>query len=264
MNINELSKRAQMISDLANCNLGQLEGKCQEEIEVQDFYLGILRRQAVLLSDLALILNNRDSRYISTPFIILRSLLDDFLHLLYLELHIDKDAEIVKINADAYKHSFGSLKALTDSNYENFEGLYPFYLKNEELEKLKIQFSQKEKNKKYFKDIDNFVFKKFITCGQVYERIKSTREVNIYCDRAYYLWKEFSLFVHYSIYSFKMELEGSDENMNIIDESLQYCYNSVSLSFKYFELELDIQFIDDDMLKKVYGNKLISSINNSK
>ena len=61
-----------------------------------------------------------------------------------------------------------------------------------------------------------------------------------------------------------MELEGSDENMNIIDESLQYCYNSVSLSFKYFELELDIQFIDDDMLKKVYGNKLISSINNSK
>lgn len=264
MNMNELCQRAQMISDLANRNLGQLVGKCQEEIEVQDYYLGVLRRHAVLLSDLALILKNRNSQYISTPFIILRSLLDDFLHLLYLELHIDKETEIVKINADAYKQSFGSLKSLTDSNYENFDGLYPFYLKNEELEELKAQFSQKEKNKKYFKDVDNFVFKKFLKCSQVAERIKSTREINIYRDRAYYLWKEFSSFVHYSIYSFKMELEKSDENMNIIDESLQYCYNSVNLAFKYFEIKLNIQFIDDDVLREIYGNKLISSINSSK
>lgn len=264
MNMNELCQRAQMISDLANRNLGQLVGKCQEEIEVQDYYLGVLRRHAVLLSDLALILKNRNSQYISTPFIILRSLLDDFLHLLYLELHIDKETEIVKINADAYKQSFGSLKSLTDSNYENFDGLYPFYLKNEELEELKAQFSQKEKNKKYFKDVDNFVFKKFLKCSQVAERIKSTREINIYRDRAYYLWKEFSSFVHYSIYSFKMELERSDENMNIIDESLQYCYNSVNLAFKYFEIKLNIQFIDDDVLREIYGNKLISSINSSK
>ena len=71
MNINELSQKAQMISDLANQNLGQLAGRCQEEIEVQDYYLGILRRQVVFLSDLALLLNNRNSQYISTPFIIL-------------------------------------------------------------------------------------------------------------------------------------------------------------------------------------------------
>ncbi len=83
---------------------------------MQDYYLGVLRKQAILLSDLSLILKNRNSEYISTPFIVLRSLLDDFMHLLYLETHSDKATEITRINADSYKHSFHSLKDLTDSN----------------------------------------------------------------------------------------------------------------------------------------------------
>lgn len=73
------------------------------------------------------------------------------MHLMYLELSNNKEEEIIKINAEAYKHCFVSLQNLTDSNYEHFDGKYPFYLKQEEVEKVKKQFVNKDENKKYFK-----------------------------------------------------------------------------------------------------------------
>lgn len=252
MNTNDLSHLAQMIADLANSNLEQLQGKCQEEEDVQDYYLGILQKQALLLSDLSIILKNRQSKYISTPYIILRSLLDDFIHLLYLELSNNNEEEIIKINAEAYKHSFVSLQNLTDSNYEHFDGKYPFYLKREEMEDIKKRFADKDKNKKYFKNITRFKFKSFMTFNTLVGRITHSREIKIYRDRAYYLWKEFSEFVHYSTFSFKMEQQDAPENMNKIDEAFQYCYNSIYLSFKYFTFEYDLNFINNEFLRKRY------------
>lgn len=253
MNTDELSRLAKMISDLANSNLGQLEGKCQDEDSIQDYYLGVLQRQAILLSDLSTILKNRNSEYISTPYIILRSLLDDFLHLMYFHLCKERDSEIIKVNAVAYKQSFVSLMNLTNSNYENFEGKYPFYLKKEEVEELKNIFASKPENQKYFQVPSRFKFKDFMTFDTLVHRINHSRETKIYRDRAHYLWKEFSSFVHYSTYSFKMEMQNAPENMNIIDESFQYCYNSVFLSFQYFASELELKFIDNELLNKRYG-----------
>lgn len=93
-------------------------------------YAGLLFRYFTKTSPLIvrLIYNseNRQSKYISTPYIVLRSLLDDFMHLMYLELSNNKEEEIIKINAEAYKHCFVSLQNLTDSNYEHFDGKYPF------------------------------------------------------------------------------------------------------------------------------------------
>lgn len=253
MDTNNLSHLAKIISDLANSNLEQLQGKCQDEKDMQDYYLGILQKQALLLLDLSTILKNRQSKYISTPYIVLRSLLDDFMHLMYLELSNNKEEEIIKINAEAYKHCFVSLQNLTDSNYEHFDGKYPFYLKQEEVEKVKNQFVNKDKNKKYFKEITRFKFKSFMTFNTLVGRINHSREIKIYGDRAYYLWKEFSEFVHYSTFSFKMEQQDTPENMNKIDESFQYCYNSIYLSFKYFASEYDLNFIDNEALRKRYG-----------
>ena len=242
-----------MLSELVNENLGSLEGRCQDPIEIQDYYLGILRRQGILLSDLALILKNRNAEYISTPFIILRSLLDDFIHLLFLENHEDRETEITRINADSYRHSFNSLKDLTDSNYEHFNGRYPFYLTREQLQELKDQFIAKEKNKRYFKNPDTFKFKVFKRFSDMAKCFSISGRVDIFRDRAYYLWKEFSSFVHYSKYSFEYELQNAPENLNMIDESFQYSYNSIYLAFKYFEREFKIEFIDNTDLRERYG-----------
>ncbi|BEG99081.1 hypothetical protein [Bacteroides sedimenti] len=58
---NELSETAKKLSDLANDNIALLEGKCQIKIEIQDCYLGMLRRHAIILSELSTILKNRNS-----------------------------------------------------------------------------------------------------------------------------------------------------------------------------------------------------------
>lgn len=52
---NELSEEAKKMFELANANLNLLAGKCQKKHEEQDYYLGIIRRQAIVFSDLSLI-----------------------------------------------------------------------------------------------------------------------------------------------------------------------------------------------------------------
>ena len=144
--MNELSKQAKKLAELANKNLGQLAGKCQIKNEIQDYYLGILRRQAIMLLDLSKIFENRNQELVTTPYIILRSMLDDFLHILFLELQNDKEEQIVRINAKAHKQTFKSLKELTDSNHKHFNGNYEFYLNKQQFEDLKQTFIGKEEN----------------------------------------------------------------------------------------------------------------------
>jgi hypothetical protein len=220
---------------------------------MQDYYLGILRKQAIQLLDLSILLKNRNPEYISTPFIILRSLLDDFLHLLYLETHADKETEITKINADSFKQSFIALEDLTDSNYKHFEGKYTFYLTKEQLCEIKEKFVSKKSNKKYFKNPESFKFIPFMTFSDMVKCSAYSRNVDIFRDRAFYLWKEFSSFVHYSNYSFKYEAHPAKENLYMIDESFQYCYNSIYLAFKYFERELKFEFNDNTELRIKHG-----------
>ncbi|QOG88787.1 hypothetical protein HUE46_01435 [Flavobacterium columnare] len=182
--MNELSEQAKKLAELTNKNLDQLAGKCPIRNEVQDYYLGIIRRQAIMLLDLSKILENRNRELVTTPYIILRSMLDDFLHLLFLELREDKEEQIILINAKAHKQTFKSLKELTDSNHKHFNGGYQFYLNNEQFEALKEIFKGKEENQKYFQDIATFKFKNFLQLSQVASSINSTGEVEIFKDRA--------------------------------------------------------------------------------
>ncbi|MBD0333027.1 MAG: hypothetical protein ICV66_10250, partial [Chitinophagaceae bacterium] len=229
--MNSLRDEAKLLAALANSNLDSLAGKCSEKKEVQDYYLGILRRQAILHLDLERILDNRNPELITTPFILLRSLLDDFLHLLYLELCQDKEEQIININAKSHKLTFQSIEELTISNHNHFNGEYGYYLDYEQFQFLKEKFLEKPENDKYFIDKEKFKFKSFLQLSQVAENIKHSREVQIFKDRAFYLWKDFSSFVHYSNFSFYLELNVDHTNLQKIEEALQYCYNSIYLAF---------------------------------
>jgi len=92
-----------------------------------------------------------------------------------------------------------------------------------------------------------------MTFSTMTDMISISKEVEIYKARVYYLWKEFSSFVHFSNYSFEYELQDSEENLSMIYESFQYVYNTIYLSFKYFERELKLEFIDDNELNKKFG-----------
>jgi hypothetical protein len=253
INIEHLTKDAKLLAELANSNLENLQGKCPDKIEVQDYYLGILRRQATLFLDLEKILKDRNPELITTPFILLRSLMDDFLHLLYLELHDEKEEQILKLNANSTRQSFNSLEDLTKSNHKYFDGKYKFYLNNDQFDALKTKFKEKPENDKYFEDKDSFKFKKFISLTQVAQNITHSRDVEIFKDRAFYLWKEFSSFVHYSNSSFYLSMNPNPINLQKIEEGFQYGYNSIYLAYRYFERKLGIEFIDNDALNERHG-----------
>ena len=195
MTTNELSILAKNLHDFANLNIAKLDEVIQLKDKTHGYYLGIIRKQAILTFDLSLILKDRDSDYISTPFIILRSLLDDYLHILYLETCVDKSSEIEKINASSYKEVFKSIQHLTQSNYKHFEGKFQFYLTQEQVDEIKTKF--KEKHQNYLKENAEFEFKNFMPFTNMVNGIDISREVNIYKDREYYLWKEFTGFVHF-------------------------------------------------------------------
>ena len=253
MTIEHLTNEANLLAELANSNLGSLEGYCHDKIEIQDYYLGILRRQAILHLDLERILKNRNSELITTPFILLRSLMDDFLHLLYLELHTNKEEEIIKINAKGYKQSFKSIEDLTNSNHNHFNGTYRNYLNNKQFQALKDKFTGNPRNDKYFKNKNEFKFKNFIPLTHVAENITYSKNVDKFKDRAFYLWKEFSSFVHYSNISFYLETNLNPINLQKIEEGFQYCYNSIYLAFKYFERTFGIEFNDNEKLRERHG-----------
>ena len=179
--------------------------------------------------------------------------MDDFLHLLYLELHAKKEEEIVKINAKTHKESFKSIEQLTKSNHNYFNGAYKYYLNSEQLQALKNTFSEEPENDKYFMDKKNFKFKNFIPLSQLSDNITHSRDVEIFKDRAFYLWKEFSSFVHYSNTSFYQEINPNPVNRQKIEEGFKYCYNSIYLAFKYFERTLGVQFIDNEQLRDRHG-----------
>jgi hypothetical protein len=48
-------------------------------------------------------------------------------------------------------------------------------------------------------------------------------------------------------------MADAEQNLLMIDESLQYCYNSIYLAFKYFERTLKIGFKDNVELGSKYG-----------
>ena len=255
MNTDTLAIKAKLLAELANLNLNSFAGKFRnpQKNDIQDYYIGLLRRQAILLIDLEIILNHRNPNLITTPYILLRSLLDDFLHVIYLELHKNREEEIVKITAKTYKQSFKAIENLTNSNHNHFNGQYALYLTNEELQEYKDTFSGKAVNDKYFIDKDNFRFKQFIPLSQVAENITHSRKVEIFSDRAFFLWKEFSTFVHYSTFSYYLENNPDTTSLYKMEEAFQYSYNTIYLSFKYFERNHNIEFIDSIELKEQFG-----------
>lgn len=247
-----LSDISHRLYSMANATLEQLDGKCTDPEETQDYYVGLLRRQAQLTYDLHTILVSRPKENLTTPYIILRALLDDFLHVLYLDLSDNIDEEIVCINAKGHRDNFKSLKNLTDSENQEYHGQNFGYLSEEAYEELKIVFKSKPKNQKYFTDIDNFELKGFKTMAQMALSINSTENNNIARDRTYFYWKSFSSFVHYSTWCYDYETTGDILKLKHMEESLQYVFNTIHFCSCYFRQTKGTNcYVDKFLLKEM-------------
>jgi hypothetical protein len=243
-----LATECRRLHDCTQKNLNQLAGLCQTEETAQDYYLGMIRRQAVMTLDLRTILEKSPVDNLTTPAIICRCLIDDFLHMFYLHQEGNEEENIVRINAEAYAESFKSLNAITNSNHQHFQGRYTLYTTGTQLQQVKEKFAANPKNKKYFSNLSKLEFKKFITNADLAVGIKDN-ELNKISLRALYMWKEFSVFMHYSNITFGYETNVSNRDIFLLEfeETLLYCYNTIKWAFKFFEKRNHLTFIENGL-----------------
>jgi len=248
-----LAVEAKKILDFANANLGQLKGKWGKKDTTQDYFLGIIRRQTIILYDLIALLQNSPHNNFTSLFILCRCLADDFLYVFYLKMHNDEDENIVRISANAYNKSFMALDVLTESNHKHFNGEFPFYLTRGKLNELKNYFKSKNENAKFFKDKEKFVFKSFLQLTQLAGKTEDF-ELSKLTLRAFYLWKQFSDFVHYSNSTFGLEMNNENEQtyLRMIEEVFLYTFNTVELAFRYFIKKHNLKLIVDPKLNERY------------
>jgi len=245
---------AKKVAAFADSNLGQLAGMCQEKIMLQDYYLGMIRRQAILLSDIAILIEHTAHHNISSIFIIVRCLLDDFLHVLYFKLNGDEEENITKLNADVHRQMFKSVEVIMESNHLHFEGQNPFYITDEAFVALKEQFINRGENDIYFVNKGQFRFKKFKTLLEIASGITDF-DLSKLSQRAFYFWKDTSEFIHYSNTTFEKEINADNKqhNLAILEEIILYSYNTIELSFRYFRDLHAFDLIDEDNLAERYA-----------
>ena len=99
-----LAKESLKIHSCTEENLRLLGGKCTSKESTQDYFLGIIRRQSILTMDLSTILEKSQGNNLTTPLVICRCLIDDFLHLFYLINNSNQEENIIRINAGEPTH----------------------------------------------------------------------------------------------------------------------------------------------------------------
>ena len=247
-------RQLQRLSDFAEDNLGQLDGVKLDEInEIQDYYLGYIRRQSFFAFDLISIFKYSPHKSFVTQFILSRCIVDDYLHLLYLINQADVNEAIICFNADAHKKNFDKISELTDVNEGILGGSFPLYPTSKIRDEVKEKLQKNPNKAQYFTDITNFEFKSAKATGNFIKDFPKDK-FGAQVRRAYYLWRHLSDYVHYSKFSFDLEFypENRDNALNIIQEMIYYSYRLVKISFKYFEDAFGLTLKDRHSLSTHY------------
>ncbi len=250
---NIIIEQLKKLSDFAEENLNQLDGKLKEEHEVQDFYFGYIRRQWFFSIDLISIFSHSPHKSFISQFILSRCILDDYLHLIYIQSQPDINEAIVSFNADAHKKNFDKISELADVNETILGGSFPFYPTYKQRDEIKEKMQKSPKKSNYFIDIPSFRFKSFKQTGNFIKDFPKD-QFRAQIRRAYYLWRHLSDYVHYSKFSFDLEFypENNENSLNIIQEIIYYSYKVVKLSFEYFQTTYDLKIIDRHNLQSFY------------
>jgi len=227
----------------------------EENEEINSTYLGLLLRQLTLNSDLALLLEKKKHIYHTSQLILLRCLIDDFMHIVYIANQANPDELIVNYNADAYAKNFQKLKDLATLNEEKLGGDYPHYPTYKMLNEVADKMKKNPLRNQYLSDIENFKFKTFKNTGNIIRDL--TNEVYAHqLKRAYFIWRKLSDFVHYSNMAFNEEQTidpGNDYTYNEFAEIIFYSYRTSMICLSHFHNKHGLEIVDKHKLAEYYA-----------
>ncbi len=242
------------LSDFAEENLGQFENiKLDDKNEIQDFYLGLIRRQSFFALDLTAMFKCSPHKSFVSHFILSRCIVDDYLHVIYAVNQPDVNEAILTFNADAHKKNFEKISELTDVNENILGGNFPLYPTSQMRDTVKQKLQTNPDKAQYFVDAAAFKFKSAKTTGNFIKDFPQDK-FGAQIRRAYYFWRHLSDYVHYSKFSFDLEFypENRDNALNIIQEMIYYSYRIIKISFQYFITTHNLKLIDQHNLTAFY------------
>jgi len=210
------------------------------------FLLGLSSRHAIILQDIHFILRDNPASQLTSCFILFRSLMDDFLTLLYFEAGNFNPEDLNKHAAESEKHWFKMYDQSREINEEHFGYANPDLATQQFVDQQKANFAALPGNDILFEDKAQFKFKKFpTTADQVKEMVKRYLDETGKSDEqkqtdkkiakanvhAYVIWMLLSKYVHYSYRSYQLETSKETRQTEIeqMGEILMYCFKAVHI-----------------------------------
>ncbi|EOZ98903.1 hypothetical protein A33Q_0886 [Indibacter alkaliphilus LW1] len=238
----DITKLALQVAETSNLILESLNKKIKPDFK-DSYLLGILSRSAVINYDINQILSKNNHNLHTSVFILLRCLLDDFIHILHLLQNNFEEEEIVKIAASAHRQRFKTLEESRKINYKFFGGENNQLQTQSREDELKEEFLQNPNNDIFFQEKSEFKFKKFKTVQQLVDNLPETEigQANVH---AFILWKFLSQYIHFSNLTFYMENQEETRKIEIaqLEEVLFYCYKTIVCAFD--ELKKRHEFLE--------------------
>jgi len=245
MNKLEASELASNIGDIAADILIQLSQKKIKPSLIEQYFLGVLERERIILRDISEILKRNSENHITSAFVLFRVLLDDFIRFFSVYTSDNKEEEINIIYTDAYKKWFNNFQDMVNINSKLFNGQHPNIISQNELDLEKRNFRSKQENKKYFSDLLNFKFKKAKNISEVFENIDDKNKIKGNLD-SYNIYRLLSNYVHFSqlTYNLTHDKETREIEINQIEHILIFCYKMLLMQFDFLQPKYQIVLND--------------------
>lgn len=258
MTKDETAQLAEDIGNIAADILLQLNQHKFSPTFVEQFYLGILVRERIILRDTSVILKNNHEQQITCAFILLRVLLDDFIRLfsVYARTNSMED-EIINIQADAHSHRFKNIKESIEINNTYYNGQHPSLSTQQMFDAEKQKFLNNPEFDKFFEDKATFKFKKLPPISNVFKLmqsdVKTTANVH-----SYIVYKFLTQHVHYSNLTFYLDNDTTSRKLEIdqIEEILLYSIKMLVMQFDYFRQTYTLSW-NDTIVSNYFNAKIV-------
>lgn len=250
MTKNEIAHLAEDIGNVAADILSQLNGYKIRPTFVEQFYLGLLVRERLILRDASEILKYNQEKQITSAFILFRVLLDDYIRLFSVYAKTNSmENEIIKIQADAHSHRFKNIQESVKINETYYNGQHTSLSTQQLYEAEKQKFLNNPEFDKFFENKAMFTFKKLPHISKVFELmrsdVKTTANVHSYC-----VYKFLTQHVHYSNLTFYLDNDLTSRKVEIdqIEEILLYAIKMLVIQFDYFKQTYSLVWNDTKVL----------------
>jgi len=234
MNKDEVAQLSEEIGKMAEDILLQLQSLQLKPNFVEKFYYALLIRERTILQDISGVLRNNNLKNITSAFILFRVLLDDFIRLFSIYTSSNMEEEIIKLQANSWKHLFITIEESVKINNEFYSGQNPSLFTKEKQDMYMKVIIDDPWYDKYFKNKAELTFKQGPTIAKVFEGLHS-KGIRVNSNiHAHVIYKELSEYVHFSNFINPDHSPIRNFEISQASEILLYCYKMVCIQYDFF------------------------------